>query len=305
MPAHHFRFRTRWSGYDRIEVNRFLDQVAADRQFLKDKLNYLEATIAKHGGRLSDGTSTVIEREADEVSAKAALDAQRVQFSRLKDLNRELAGCLNASALVLQKVYDLLAPETGTPVAQSEWDVSAAGPASPPASSESTRATPFTRRLAYVSLAVLAVGGAVVTAVAHAPASVRRASPPVAPQQILLAPKPEAAVPAASVAETPATQGPEESASTADKALVVIIAASNTCWVRSVVDGSRPVERLMQPGDTILVWGRDEVVVRAGDGSALTVMINGQAAVPLGRAGQAVTRRITRAKPKLSVQEQA
>jgi hypothetical protein len=34
-------------------------------------------------------------------------------------------------------------------------------------------------------------------------------------------------------------------------------------------------------------------------------MINGQAAVTLGRAGQAVTRRITRANLKLLVQEQA
>ena len=48
MSSHRFRFRTRWLGYDRTEVNHFLDQVAADRQLLKDKLNYLES-LAPHG----------------------------------------------------------------------------------------------------------------------------------------------------------------------------------------------------------------------------------------------------------------
>src|SRR2546425_11389038 len=86
MSVHRFRFRTRWLGYDRTEVNRFLDQVAADRQFLKDKLNYLESFIAKQSGRPPDGIRAVHPGDGDETSAKAALDAERLQFDHLKDL---------------------------------------------------------------------------------------------------------------------------------------------------------------------------------------------------------------------------
>ena len=61
---------------------------------------------------------------------------------------------------------------------------------------------------------------------------------------------------------------------------------------------------MMQPGDTLLVSAHEEILLRAGDGGALTVTIDGQV-MPFGRAGQVVTRRITRQNAKLLLQDQA
>lgn len=284
MSSHRFRFRTRWLGYDRTEVNHFLDQVAADRQLLKDKLNYLES-LAPHG--------------AGERSARAALESQRLQLDGVKDVSKELATCLSACVAVLEKVHDQLTLEPAVPVATAAPSL-ATNPLQQV--SQPTRPTSLTRRMAYAALAVLFVGGAGVTAVTHVPASANRSggedaramhtSLPVAPPQIAQVTRPEQIV---QIEPAPPSVKGGDDVLTADKGLGVILTATGPCWIRSVVDGSHPVERTMQAGETIVVWGRDEVLIRAGDGGSLTVAINGQAAVPLGRAGEVVTRRITRA----------
>ncbi len=296
MSAHRFTFRTRWLGYDRAEVNRFLDQVAGDRQFLKDKLNYLESVVAKQGG----STDLSVPPRDDEAT-RAALQAQRLQLDRLKDLTREMATCLDDCISLLRKSHDLLAVQIGVPATLIMPEAPAKEDTSEPRPEEPA----WARRLAYVGLALLAAGGGVVS---RAPGFASHTSSSIVPGTVS-APLAAASAPADSVVSAAVVPDPsappQDQPLTADQGLSVILTARGMCWVRSVVDGSNVVERLMQPGESMLVWAREEVLLRAGDGAALELTINGHDPMPLGRAGQVVTRRITRENVKLLLQQQA
>ena len=65
------------------------------------------------------------------------------------------------------------------------------------------------------------------------------------------------------------------------------------CWVSATADGLSVVYRLMQAGERQTIEARDEVVLRIGDPGAFTFLINSMPGRTLGRAGQAVTVRIT------------
>ena len=77
--------------------------------------------------------------------------------------------------------------------------------------------------------------------------------------------------------------------------LVVALSASRTCWVRTAVDGSEPVERTLRAGDVVALEAESEVSLRVGDAGAVALAIDGQPARPLGGDGQVVTTSITRA----------
>jgi hypothetical protein len=78
-----------------------------------------------------------------------------------------------------------------------------------------------------------------------------------------------------------------------DDGLTIVLSARNLCWIGATLDGKRRVERTMQRGGEAILHARDEVVLRVGNAGALSLTINGLAAAPLGRQGQAVTTRIT------------
>jgi hypothetical protein len=80
--------------------------------------------------------------------------------------------------------------------------------------------------------------------------------------------------------------------------LTILLNARDLCWIGTTLDGQHKLERLMHPGETAILHARDEVVLRAGNAGALWLTINGLAAAPLGRQGQAVTTRITPANYK-------
>jgi hypothetical protein len=63
--------------------------------------------------------------------------------------------------------------------------------------------------------------------------------------------------------------------------------------VSATADGLSVVYRLMQAGERQTIEARDEVVLRIGDPAAFTFFINNTPGRTLGRAGQAVTLRIT------------
>lgn len=77
--------------------------------------------------------------------------------------------------------------------------------------------------------------------------------------------------------------------------ITIGLKARNVCWIGATLDRERRVERLIQRGEDMTLHARDEVVLRVGDAGALSLTINGLVAMPLGRLGQAVTTRITRA----------
>ena len=123
---------------------------------------------------------------------------------------------------------------------------------------------------------------------------------------------PEAAAPAAqSVAQAaaaseivhPAIVEPDPAQTAAADAapvdrLVVLVKATQRCWVSAVVDGQKTVQRTFLPGDEQTLDAARDVILTTGDPSALTVTINGATARPLGPGGQQATARLTLANFK-------
>jgi hypothetical protein len=70
------------------------------------------------------------------------------------------------------------------------------------------------------------------------------------------------------------------------------LSARRPCWVSATVDGQKKIERLMPAGDQQTVEVRREMVLTAGDATALSMTVNGADARPLGKAGDVVTVRI-------------
>jgi DivIVA domain-containing protein len=294
MSAHRFHFRTRWLGYDRAEVDRLLDQVAKDRQILKDRLNYLEAIVARQGG-LEERESFQRETEA----VRAALSIQRLQLDRLKALTREMTACVDGCGATLRETDELMTEDAAAvaPIRPHEVAVPATENEAVPAD---PNATPAARRLAYVGLALLAVGGGAAMAMTHATAAARPALVAAAQDVSRLEPAAHAIKIADAIEVPPFLEAPPKD----DNELSLLLKASSPCWIRSVVDGTHVIERLMQTGDTLLVSAHEEILLRAGDGGALTVTLDGEA-IPFGRAGRVVERRLTRQNAKLLLQEQA
>lgn len=89
------------------------------------------------------------------------------------------------------------------------------------------------------------------------------------------------------------TAAADRSAAAPVDRLVVLLKATQRCWVSAVVDGQRTVQRTFLPGDETTLDVYREVVLTAGDPSALTMTINGAAARPLGPGGQQATAHLT------------
>jgi cytoskeletal protein RodZ len=71
--------------------------------------------------------------------------------------------------------------------------------------------------------------------------------------------------------------------------LTVSLSVSRPCWVSATVDGKKTIERLLQPGDQQRIDVRREMVLTAGDASAIALTLNGVEARPLGKTGEVVT----------------
>ena len=60
----------------------------------------------------------------------------------------------------------------------------------------------------------------------------------------------------------------------------------------ATVDGRKTIEQLLQVGDERTIDIQREMVLTAGDASAIALKLNGAPARPLGRAGEVVTVRL-------------
>ena len=80
-------------------------------------------------------------------------------------------------------------------------------------------------------------------------------------------------------------------AETASDRLTVTLSVKRPCWVSASVDGETRIERLLQPGERQTIEVKREMVITAGDASAISLSFNGVPARPLGRAGEVVTAR--------------
>jgi cytoskeletal protein RodZ len=113
-----------------------------------------------------------------------------------------------------------------------------------------------------------------------------------APERTSAAAEPVAAP---AVPETVAVPSQRSGLPTIPDRLLISMVATGPCWVSATVDGELAFERELRAGERELVEVRDDIVLTAGDASALTLTLNGQQAKPLGSAGRVVTVRMTRA----------
>ena len=122
----------------------------------------------------------------------------------------------------------------------------------------------------------------VITPLSEPPAAV--APPPaVASEPLVALPAPTAAAPSPVDAHPPVTTAPAD--------LAVVLTARRPCWVSVTVDGRKTIERLLQAGEQQTVTVRREIVLTAGDASAIALQFNGADARGLGKTGEVVTAR--------------
>ncbi len=110
------------------------------------------------------------------------------------------------------------------------------------------------------------------------------------------APKPSAPPappPTQGAVASPAEKGPELESAPADPTdrLTIALSVKRPVWVSATVDGQKTIDRLLQPGERQTVDVRREMVLTAGDASAIAMTFNGADARPLGKAGEVVTAR--------------
>ena len=83
-----------------------------------------------------------------------------------------------------------------------------------------------------------------------------------------------------------------------EEPLKIVLSVTAPIWVIATADGKGTVSRLLDVGDAEVLVAKDEVVLTAGDGSAVVMTINGAPAKSLGRQGQTVKVRVNRANFK-------
>jgi cytoskeleton protein RodZ len=109
-----------------------------------------------------------------------------------------------------------------------------------------------------------------------------------APAPVLPAEAAGPAAPASAADPAPADTRSAPAAPSGDQ-LTVGLTAKRPCWVSARVDGQKAIERLLQAGEQQTVTVRREMVLTAGDASAIAVQFNGADARALGKPGEVIT----------------
>ncbi len=117
-------------------------------------------------------------------------------------------------------------------------------------------------------------------------------TPPERQPSTELPPSDSAGSPAAAAAATAAPAVPATARPGVANRLAVALAVTRPCWISATVDGEKKIERLLQPGDAQTIDVTQELVLTAGDASAVSMTLNGAEAKPLGKSGEVVTRRV-------------
>jgi cytoskeleton protein RodZ len=260
----------------------------------------VERTSGGFGGRLRDA------RERRGISLRQIANATKISVGALEALERNdvsrLPGGIFSRAFVRSYAAEVgLDPDATIQefIAQFPNDSAIAGHAG--RDQEDHVAIESDRRTAgtFVWLIVLSLPIAAVLvyfatagrraqpqAIAAIPGDAKEPISAAAPSEPAPTPPPaatQAAQPAAAVSPT------EPAATPADNPLVVRLAVRRPCYISATVDGEKRIDRLLQPGEEETIDVRREMVVTAGDASAITLTLNGAEARPLGRSGEVVT----------------
>jgi len=277
-------FRISLRGYDRAEVDEFLRQTAADRQRLQEDLAQLEAFMTTSGD-------------------------ERRELERLAAIRREVASCLETSIGALRTATGLLASVT-PPDAQ---------PAPPTVQALAARVTrervPMLSRFGTLArmwpkwpswptdtrkrvlVGVGSVAALMLAAFMYQNEPRANEMPAAAPADARAAAAAPTPVPLSPPTPVPTEPAPASVVARED-GLVLTVTARRAVWIGSTLDGGQRLERMLVPNETILLRATNEAVLRIGDATALSILINNQPAKPLGTTGQVVTHRITRANYK-------
>ncbi len=127
--------------------------------------------------------------------------------------------------------------------------------------------------------------------VAPAPSAPAETSAPATEARPAAEPPPAAAPQTAAASGSPAVAAPANH-------LTVALTARRPCWISATVDGQKTIERLLQAGEQQTVTVKREMVLTAGDASAIALQFNGADARGLGKAGEVVTARFNLANYK-------
>lgn len=272
-------FSLSWRGYDRSEVDAFLERTAADRERLQADLAQLEAALSGRGL------------------------PRHQELERMAALRSELARCLETSINALHLANLLLvSPDGPVGVGDAAFRASSAEVPERPAAGSWPLPAWLSPARALILIGMVSAAAGTVSALGtalpgspSAPGPVVRATvtPPVPD------PSPRVATGARSAAEpiaaaTVEVTPPRPTAPVAPAdGLALTLTATGECWIQSTLDGGEPRERLLKAGDTITLRAGAEVILRVGDPAALMLEINGHPASPLGTAGRVATARIT------------
>jgi cytoskeletal protein RodZ len=128
------------------------------------------------------------------------------------------------------------------------------------------------------------------------PAAVRASEPP--PVTSTPAPAATPAIAASAAAGPEQARADVAAPSQAADLLTVGLTATRPCWITATVDGRKAIDQLLQSGEHRTIEAHREVLLTAGDGSAVALTLNGSDARPLGRSGEVLTARFTPANFK-------
>jgi cytoskeleton protein RodZ len=262
----------------------------------------VERTSGGFGGKLRDA------RERRGISLRQIANATKISMTALEALERNdisrLPGGIFSRAFVRSYAIEVgLDPDATIQefIAQFPNDSITAG--HPGKASEDHVAVESDRRTAGTFLWLFALSLPIAAGLLYFATAGRRAEPQAVaavapePKEATSAAVPPESSPSASPAAAlpppqPAAAVPPPPAPAAENQLVVRLAVRRPCYVSATVDGERRIDRLLQPGEEQTIEVRREMVVTAGDASALTLTLNGAEARPLGRSGEVVTVRI-------------
>ncbi|MQA31274.1 MAG: DUF4115 domain-containing protein [Luteitalea sp.] len=75
--------------------------------------------------------------------------------------------------------------------------------------------------------------------------------------------------------------------------LVVVIQARRPSWVSAAIDGGQPTAHKLGVGERQRFGARRDVLLRVGDGAAVSWTVNGAEGRPFGAGGEAATAHLT------------
>jgi hypothetical protein len=316
------QFRRALFGYNTADVERFLAETTGERERLNDALGRVEALMAE----LQDGPKAILEaaqREAAQIRANAEREAARMLLPPAPPPPAPLPPVVTvpltppaarvAAVPAVPPVSSIsalpvlpVAPEEEAEETEEQEDdeqetsqtaeflqpfvteellaSSSAARQEPKWDAEFLHPTPQ-RQWHKWRVAALAVGCAALLGFlsvhfknqfATVPAKVQASSlaTPVTP-------------PRASNIE------PVTALDAAPKSMTLTISAVKPCWIRMAVDNTPPVERVLQPSETLVLHALDKASLRVGDAGAIKLLINSRPARPLGNNGEVVNRLIT------------